>query len=413
MDVPVRQIVSTTAGVTKALAHTVIKKEVSPKKSSMSAGVTKALANTDEEHLEEGEMLLHVSLTNDHVLEAFRRIFSGNDVKLREFQTISTQIAVAKGEKEVTLPEQYNEFADVFAKENFDSLPKRRPWDHAIELIPGSKTEINAKVYPLSPAEQVQLDTFLEENLKSERIRPSKSPMASSFFFVKKKDGKLRPVQDYRKLNEITIKNRYPLPLITEIMNQLKGATVFLKFDIRWGYNNVRIREGDEWKAAFRTSRGLFKPTVMFFGLTNSPATFQAMMDHIFRDMINEEKVLVYMDDILVFSTNLDEHRKTVKEVLKRLRENRLYLKIEKSTFEQPRTDFLGVIVGQGEAQMDPAKTKAVDEWPEPKNLKQMRSFVQFCNFYCHFIPNFAEITKCFNRLTMKNATWEWTDEHQ
>lgn len=186
----------------------------------------------------------------------------------------------------------------------------------------------------------------------------------------------------------------------------------FSKFDIQWGYNNVRIKEGDEWKVAFRTNRGLFEPLVMFFGLTNSPVTFQAMMDEIFCDLVLAGKVLVYMDDILVFSYTLEEHRLIVKEVLRQLRVNRLFLKLEKSAFEKTEINFLGVIVGHGSCQMDPIKTKAVDKWPEPRNLKEMRSFVQFCNFYRSFIPNFATLTKCFNVLTEKNHPWEWNDEH-
>ena len=154
--------------------------------------------------------------------------------------------------------------------------------------------------------------------------------MASPFFFVKKKDGKLRPIQDYRKLNEMTIKNRYPLPLISELVNKLRGAKYFTKLDIRWGYNNVRIREGDEWKAAFRTNRGLFEPLVMFFSLTNSPATFQTMMNDILRELINEGKVIVYLDDILISTDNLEEHRALTKRVLKILQDNKLFLKPEK-----------------------------------------------------------------------------------
>ena len=160
------------------------------------------------------------------------------------------------------------------------------------------------------------MDKFLDKNLHTGRIRPSKSSMASPFFFVKKKDGSLRSVQDYRKLNESTIKNCYPLPLIQELINQLKGSRVFTKLDVRWGYNNVQIKEGDEWKAAFHTNRGLFEPTVIFFGLTNLPATFQTMMNDILRDLIDEGHVTVYLDDILIFSNDLFEHRRLVKRVL-------------------------------------------------------------------------------------------------
>src|ERR1700720_2185537 len=155
---------------------------------------------------------------------------------------------------------------------------------------------------------QTALKAFIEENLKTGRIRPSKSPNASPFFFIRKADGSLRPVQDCRKLNEATVKNHYPLPLIVELIDKLKGARVFSKLDVRWGYNNVRIKEGDEWKAAFRMNQGLFELTVMFFRLTNSPATFQAMMSNMFREHISKGKIIIYLDDILIFSQTLDEH---------------------------------------------------------------------------------------------------------
>ena len=179
------------------------------------------------------------------------------------------------------IPTHLREFSAVFSKEFFDVLPDPKPWDHAIELIPGGAPS-GCKVYPLSPSKQKELDAFLKENLETGRIRPSKSPMASPVFFIKKKDGALRLVQDYRALNAITVKNKYLLLLISELIEKLRGARYFTKLDVRWGFNNVRMKEGDEWKAAFRTNRGLFEPLVMFFGLTNSPATFQTMMNDIF-----------------------------------------------------------------------------------------------------------------------------------
>ena len=170
-----------------------------------------------------------------------------------------------------------------------------------IKLIPGAEPKLS-KVYPLSPLEQAELDTFLEENLHTGWIRPSKSPMVAPMFFIKKKDGSLQLVQDYRALNAVTIKNRYPLPLISKLVSQLCRAQYFTKLDVHWGFNNVRIKPGDEWKAAFRTNRGLFKPLVMFFGMTNSPATFQTMMNDVFRTIIAEGIVVVYLDDILIFT---------------------------------------------------------------------------------------------------------------
>jgi len=181
----------------------------------------------------------------------------------------------------IPLPDCAKGFELVFAKEDFDILLDHRQWDHAIELVPGSEPK-SLKVYPLSLVEQKELDSFLEENLHTGQVRPSKSPMAALVFFIKKKDGSLRLVQDYQALNSMTVKNKYPLPLISELVSQLRGARYFTKLDVRWSFNNVRIKPRDEWKAAFQTNRGLFEPLVMFFGMTNSPATFQTMMNDIF-----------------------------------------------------------------------------------------------------------------------------------
>ena len=256
---------------------------------------------------------------------------------------------------EEIVPPQYHEYKAVFSKEYFDELPDRKPWDHAIELKPGSEPH-RCKIYPLSPNEQAELDAFLDENLKSGRIKPSKSPMASPVFFVKKKDGSLRLVQDYRKLNDMTIKNSYPLPLISDLINKLSKAKYFTKLDVRWGYNNVRMKEGDEWKAAFRTNRGLFEPLVMFFGLTNSPATFQTMMNDLFKELIDEGCVVIYMDDILIFTETSEEHHRIVKRVLEVLARNKLYLKAEKCSFEQTQVEYLGLVISAGQIEMDPVK---------------------------------------------------------
>ena len=166
--------------------------------------------------------------------------------------------------------------------------------------------------------------------------------MASPFFFVKKKDGKLRPIQDYRKLNEMTIKNCYPLPLISKLIDQLTRAKYFSKMDVQWGYNNIQIKEGDEWKATFRTNRGLLELLVMFFSLTNSPATFQTMMNDIFQEEIVEGWVIIYMDDILIFSKTLEEHRKQVSQILEKLQQHQLSLKAEKCYFERKKSNFWG-----------------------------------------------------------------------
>ena len=239
--------------------------------------------------------------------------------------------------------------------------------------------------------------------------------MASPFFFVSKKDGRLRPTQDYRYLNNWTIKNAHPLPLISDIMDKIKasGAKYFTKFDIRWGYNNVRIKEGDQWKAAFKTNIGLFEPTVMFFGLCNSLATFQAMMNDILKDELNDGWVIVYMDDILIYSKTKEGLEEMTKRVLQRLHENDLYLKPAKCEFCKTRIEYLGLIIEEGKMSMDPGKLKGIREWPVPKNVKQVRSWLGFGNFYQKFIRGFSHLAQPLNQLLKKDQPFIWTDEAQ
>jgi hypothetical protein len=256
--------------------------------------------------------------------------------------------------------------------------------------------------------EQMEIDAFLEEALATGRIRQSKSPLGAPVFFIKKKDGKLRFVQDYRALNAITRKNRYLLPLIDDLIHQLKGMCYFMKLDVRWGYNNVHIREGDEWKAAFRTNRGLFEPLVMYFGLTNSRATFQTMMNEIFQDLIIEGVVSMYLDNILIFTNSLEEHRWIMRLVLDRMREHKLYLWPEKCEFEKTRIEYLSVIISHNKVEMDPVKIAGVADWLMPSNKKEVQSFVGFVNFYRCSIPGFSHHTRALFDLTMKDVRFIW-----
>jgi len=185
-------------------------------------------------------------------------------------------------------------------------------------------------VYPLSREEREEVREFVKKQLRKRYIWPSKSPQTAPVFFVGKKDGKKRMVQDYQYLNEWTIKNNYLLPLISDVLENIGTKKLFTKMDLRWGYNNVRIKEEDEWKAAFMMPEGLFEPTVMFFGLTNSPATFQAMMNKLLRDLINMGKIAVFIDDVIVGTETEEGHDELVAEVIKRLEENDLYVKLEK-----------------------------------------------------------------------------------
>jgi hypothetical protein len=269
------------------------------------------------------------------------------------------------------------------------------------------------------------LDVFINEQLEKGYIRPSKSQYASSFFFIKKKDGKLRPVQDYRKVNTWTVRNQYPLPLIRDLIRDLGRAVIFTKFNIRQGYNNIRIKEGDKHKAAFKTRRGLFEPTVMYFSLCNLPATFQAFMNDIYRPMIAKHDLLgtairVYMDDITIAtkislspSQSHAAHVAAVSNVLKVALEHDLYFKLEKCVFHAPSIDYLGVILEKGVTHMDPIKISGIKDWPTLKTVKDVRSFLGFCNFYRPFIRGFATVARPLNELTQKDAPWTWADRQQ
>ncbi len=335
--------------------------------------------------------------------------------------TTSTELAIKAQQytKKVEVLAEYQQFAKVFSKEESKRYPPKRAWDHAIEFKKDAPDAIDCKVYPMNRIEDEAVQKFLHDELEKGYIRESKSPYASSFFFIRKKDGKLRPVQDYQKINAIIIRNQYPLPLIADLIRNLSNAHIYTKLDMRWGYNNVRIREGDENKAAFKTRYGLFEPTVMYFGLTNLPATFQTMMNYIYRDVILKHEPLgttihIYMDDIgIATCTNLDDHHRAVHDVLKVAQLHDLYFKPEKCLFHLPSMDYLGVILEKGVTRMDPAKIAGVDTWLIPKTVTEVRRALGFFNFYRPFIKDFAFIARPLHKLTQKDQEWRWGTEEQ
>jgi len=225
--------------------------------------------------------------------------------------------------------EKFHRWIKVFGKKQSERMPTRKVWDHVIDVKKGFIPQ-KGKVYPLSREEREEVREFVKKQLRKGYIRPSKSPQTVLVFFVGKKDGKKRMMQDYRYLNEWTIKNNYPLPLISDVLENIGMKKLFTKMNLRWGYNNIRIKEGNEWKAAFMIPEGSFEPIVMFFGLTNSPATFQAIMNELLRDLINTGKVAVFIDDVIVGTETEEGHDELVVEVIRRLEENDLYVKLEK-----------------------------------------------------------------------------------
>jgi len=250
------------------------------------------------------------------------------------------EVAKSKAEAKRLVPEKFHKWIKVFGKKQSERMPTRKLWDHAIEVKEGFMPR-KGKVYPLSREEREEVREFVKEQLRKGYIRPSKSSQMVPVFFVGKKDGKKRMAQDYRYLNKWTIKNNYPLPLISDVLENIGTKKLFTKMDLRWKYNNVRIKEGDKWKAAFTMPEGLFEPAVMFFGLTNSPATFQVMMNELLRDLINTGKVAVFIDDMIVGTETEEGHDKLVVEVIKRLEENDLYVKPEKCKWKVKEVGFL------------------------------------------------------------------------
>ena len=288
------------------------------------------------------------------------------------------------------LPTEYEEYADVFDTERANQLPPHRPHDHEIHLEAGKTIPFGA-LYSLSHREQEELREYLAKMEANGFIRPSKSPAAAPLLFVPKKDGSLRPCVDYRALNAITVKDRYPIPLINEHLDRLSSAKVFTKLDLKGAYNLLRIAEGHEWKTAFRTRYGSYEYLVMPFGLCNAPSTFQRLMNYVLADLL-DVFVIVYLDDILVYSESTEEHVGHVRQVLERLRTNQLYCAPDKCEFHVTSVEFLGYVVTTNGVTMDESKVRTVVDWPQPESIRQIQVFLGFANFYRRFIRHYSRV---------------------
>ena len=248
----------------------------------------------------------------------------------------------------------------------------------------------------MSEMELKALREYLDDMLGKGFIRPSNSPAGAPILFGKKKDRSLRLCVDYQGLNAITWKNWYPLPLVGDLLDRLRSAKFFTKIDLHAGYNNVRILPGHKWKTVFRMCYGSFEYLVMPFGMTNSLATFQHFMNDIFHDTA-DIFVIVYLDDILVFSETEEEHRVHVRRVLERLRKHNLHAKLDKCTFHTDTIKYLGFIVSLSGLSMNTTKTQVIRDWPPPRNVKDVQSFLGFTNFYRRFIANYLDIVTPMN----------------
>ena len=305
------------------------------------------------------------------------------------------------------LPPHFHAFLAMFDPKKAKLLPPHRPDDHKIELLPG-KTPPAARAYPMSTEELRVLRQYLIDELRKGYIRPSTSPAAAPVLFAKKPGGGLRFCVDYRALNAITIKNRYPLPLIRETLAQLSSAKYFTKLDVTSAFNNIRIADGHEWMTAFMTRYGLYETLVMPFGLTNAPATFQTYINKALHPWL-DVFCTAYIDDVLIYSDTLEEHREHVRTVLQALQKAGLYLDIRKCEFEVNEVAYLGMIISDSGVKMDPAKIHAITSWQPPSNVKDVQGFLGFANFYRRFIRGFSRLVRPLVALTQKGTIFKWS----
>ncbi|GKD01327.1 putative reverse transcriptase domain-containing protein, partial [Tanacetum coccineum] len=260
------------------------------------------------------------------------------------------------------------------------------------------------------PSESVELLNQLKELQEKGFIRPSHSPWGAPMLFVKKKDGAMRMCIDYRELNKLTIKNRYPLPRIDDLFDQLQGACCFSKIDLRSGYHQLRVREEDIPKTAFRTRYGHFEFTVMPFGLTNAPAIFMDLMNRVCKPYL-DKFVIVFIDDILIYSKSEEEHEVHLKTILDLLKKEKLYAKFSKCEFWLKEVQFLGHVVNRDGIHVDPSKVESVKNWKTPESSTEIRSFLGLAGYYRRFIENFSKMAKPLTLLTQKNKPYVWGDK--
>jgi hypothetical protein len=287
------------------------------------------------------------------------------------------------------IPEKYHDYANtVFNPTEFEKLPEHRPFDIDIDLEEGQTPPFN-RMYRLTETEREAVAEYIHSNLKRGHIRRSTSSAGAPALFTRKKTGEIRLCVDFRGLNAITKKNRFPLPLVDDLLDRVRGCKFFTVIDLKSAYSHLRIREGDEWKTAFRTHLGLFEHLIVPYGLTNAPAAWQAFIQDVLSDLIDVVCV-VYLDDILIFSKTQEEHDTHMKLVLDRLCTAHLCANPKKCEFDKLEVEYLGFIITSEGIKMNPKKLDTITDWPKPEKLKDLQGFLGFTNFYHCFIHNYS-----------------------
>jgi hypothetical protein len=303
------------------------------------------------------------------------------------------------------------EFEDVFPEEMPNELPPIRGIEHQIDFVPGAAIP-NRPAYRSNPEETKELQRQVEDLMSKGYVRESMSPCAVPVLLVPKKDGTWRMCVDCRAVNNITVKYRHPIPRLDDMLDELHGSCIFSKIDLKSGYHQIRMKEGDEWKTAFKTKYGLYEWLVMPFGLTNAPSTFMRLMNHVLRAFIGKF-VVVYFDDILVYSKNLNEHIEHLRYVFDVLRCEKLYANFKKCTFCMERVVFLGYVISTKGIEVDEEKVKAIKEWPTPRSITEVRSFHGLASFYRRFVKDFSTIAAPLTEVIKKNVGFHWGDNQE
>ena len=312
-------------------------------------------------------------------------------------------------ESSTGLPECLEQFSSVFSEQLGTQLPPHRQTDLKIEFMPG-KIPSHGRTIQLSAIQSKILKEYLDEQLALGFMSPSTSSCSSPIFFVKKKDGGLRPCVDYRKINDITIKNRYPLPSADVLSDKLSGAAIFSKVDLQSAFNQLRIASGDEWKTAVCTPYGLYEYNVMPFGLCNAPAAFQSFINQVLFSLI-DVCIVVYLDDILIYSKNKSDHGKHLQQLFSKLKDNNLFCKLSKCLFYCEEIDFLGYKIKSGSIAIAEDKLQAIQDFPKPKTQKEVRGFLGLANFSRRFIKNFSQVALPLTKLTKTTEKFQWNPQ--
>jgi hypothetical protein len=302
------------------------------------------------------------------------------------------------------------DFPDVFP-EKLPGMPPDREVEFVIDLLPGT-APISKWPYMMSVEELKELKKQLTELQEAGYIRPSSSPWGAPVLFIQKKDGSQRMCVDYRSLNDVTVKNKYPLPRIEDLFDQMRGARVFSKIDLRPGYHQMKIRPSDIPKTTFSTRYGLYEFTVMSFSLTNAPAYFMNLMNKVLMEYL-DSFVMVFIDDILIYSKNDSDHEEHLRMVLQKLRDNQLYGKFSKCEFWLDEISFIRHIISKGGISADLAKVTTIVSWKISSSVTEVRSFLGLAGYYWRFIEGFSKIAKPMTSLLEKGKEFKWTHECQ